>query len=52
VEESLKTVSRRGIPAWLEVDVDNFKGTIKTVPSREELPPTIREQLIVEFYSR
>jgi small subunit ribosomal protein S4 len=52
VEESLKTVSRRGIPVWLEVDVDSFKGMIKTVPTREELPPTIREQLIVEFYSR
>ncbi len=52
VEESLKTVSRRGIPLWLEVDVDNFKGVIKAMPTREELPPTIREQLIVEFYSR
>jgi small subunit ribosomal protein S4 len=52
VEESLKTVSRRGIPVWLEVDVDNFKGMIKAMPTREELPPTIREQLIVEFYSR
>ena len=52
VEESLKTVSRRGIPSWLEVDVESFKGTIKAMPTREELPPTIREQLIVEFYSR
>lgn len=52
VEESLKTVTRRGIPSWLEVDADSFKGTIKAVPTREELPPTIREQLIVEFYSR
>jgi small subunit ribosomal protein S4 len=52
VEESLKTVSRRGIPPWLEVDVENFKGVIKAMPTREDLPPTIREQLIVEFYSR
>jgi small subunit ribosomal protein S4 len=52
VEESLKTVSRRGIPTWLELDVENFKGVIKAMPTREELPPTIREQLIVEFYSR
>jgi small subunit ribosomal protein S4 len=52
VEESLKTVSRRGIPSWLDVDVENFKGMIKAMPTREELPPTIREQLIVEFYSR
>lgn len=52
VEESLKTVTRRGIPSWLEVDADSFKGMIKAMPTREELPPTIREQLIVEFYSR
>jgi small subunit ribosomal protein S4 len=52
IEESVKTVTRRGIPEWLEVDATNFTGTIKAVPSREDLPPTIREQLIVEFYSK
>ncbi|MDQ1239263.1 MAG: small subunit ribosomal protein [Thermodesulfobacteriota bacterium] len=52
IEESLKTVTRRGIPAWVEVDVSNFKGVIKALPAREDLPPTIREQLIVEFYSK
>lgn len=52
VEESLKTVSRRGVPPWLEVDSANYRGVVKALPSREELPPTIREQLIVEFYSR
>jgi small subunit ribosomal protein S4 len=52
IEESLKTVTRRGIPAWVEVDVSNFKGVIKALPAREDLPPTIREKLIVEFYSK
>jgi small subunit ribosomal protein S4 len=52
IEESLKTVTRRGMPHWLEVDVANFKGTVKAMPAREDLPPTIREQLIVEFYSK
>jgi len=52
IEESLKTVSRRGIPEWLEVDVQNYKGVVKALPTREELPPTIKEQLIVEFYSK
>lgn len=52
IEESLKTATRRGIPPWLEVDEANFKGVIKAMPTREELPPTVREQLIVEFYSR
>jgi len=52
IEDSLKTVSRRGIPHWLEVEVDNFRGVMKELPSREDLPPNIREQLIVEYYSR
>ncbi|MBI4966025.1 MAG: 30S ribosomal protein S4 [Desulfomonile tiedjei] len=52
IEESLKTVSRKGMPHWLDVDVAGFKGTVKELPTREDLPPTIREQLIVEFYSR
>lgn len=52
IEDSIKTVSRRGIPHWLDVDVAGFKGTVKDLPTREDLPPTIREQLIVEFYSR
>jgi len=52
IDDSLKTVSRRGIPHWLEVEVDNFRGVMKELPSREDLPPNIREQLIVEYYSR
>jgi small subunit ribosomal protein S4 len=52
IDDSIKTVTRRGIPHWLEVEVADFKGTVKEFPTREDLPPTIREQLIVEFYSR
>jgi small subunit ribosomal protein S4 len=52
IAEALNTVSRRGIPEWLEVDPDNFKGVVKALPTRDQLPPTIREQLIVEFYSK
>lgn len=52
IDDALKTVSRRGIPSWLEVEPENFRGIIKALPAREELPSTIREQLIVEFYSK
>lgn len=52
IEDSIKTVSRRGVPEWLEVDPASFRGVIKAQPTREDLPPTIREQLIVEFYSK
>jgi small subunit ribosomal protein S4 len=50
--ESLEAVQRRGVPGWLELDKDNFKGTIKSLPLREEITLPIREQLIVELYSK
>jgi len=52
IVESLQTVSRRGVPSWLEVEPENFRGVVRALPAREELDETIREQLIVEFYSR
>ncbi|MCA1961847.1 MAG: 30S ribosomal protein S4 [Desulfomonile sp.] len=52
IDDALKTVSRRGVPEWVQVDPAAFKGTVKALPTREELPPNIREQLIVEFYSK
>jgi small subunit ribosomal protein S4 len=51
--EALDGVMRRGIPSWLELDRDAFKGTVKSAPVREELTsPAIEEQLIVELYSK
>ena len=39
--------------SWLNVDKENFAGTIKTAPVRDELnEPLIDEQLVVEYYSR
>jgi small subunit ribosomal protein S4 len=52
IEESLQTLSRTGVPVWLEVDTENYRGVLKALPTREDLPPTIKEQLIVEFYSK
>jgi small subunit ribosomal protein S4 len=34
------------------VDKENFRGTLKALPSREELTMPIQEQLIVELYSK
>jgi len=52
INESLDTITRRGVPSWIELDRENFTGVIKTLPSREELPAAINEQLIVELYSK
>jgi small subunit ribosomal protein S4 len=37
---------------WVEVDSDKKHGKVKTLPTRESITVPIREQLIVEFYSR
>ena len=52
IGESLEGVARRGVPAWLELDKENFRGRIVALPSREDLTMPIREQLIVELYSK
>lgn len=53
ISEALDSVMRRGVPTWLELERDAFKGTVKTLPEREELTsPVFEEQLIVELYSK
>jgi len=39
--------------SWLELDKANFAGIYKGAAVREEMnEPSIREQLVVEYYSR
>ena len=52
IQEAMETVARRGVPAWLELDKDNFKGTVKILPLREDLTMPVQEQLVVELYSK
>lgn len=52
ISESLETIVRRGVPQWLELDKDGFKGVIKSLPAREDVTLPIQEQLIVELYSK
>ncbi len=52
IVEALDAAGRRGLPAFLDLDKNNFKGTVVSLPKREDIAHTINEQLIVEFYSR
>jgi small subunit ribosomal protein S4 len=38
--------------SWLEFDSNDLSGTFITPPTREQIPENIREQLIVELYSK
>ena len=52
ISESLEGVVRRGMPQWLDLEKDAFKGVIKALPVREDITTPIQEQLIVELYSK
>jgi small subunit ribosomal protein S4 len=52
IPEAMETIVRRGIPNWVEVDKENFKGALKALPNREDLTMPIQEQLIIELYSK
>ncbi len=49
---SFEQARARGFPQWLLVDTGGFKGTVSTLPRREDITMPIQEQLIVELYSK
>ncbi|MBN2106907.1 MAG: 30S ribosomal protein S4 [Deltaproteobacteria bacterium] len=52
IKESVETAQQRGIPRWVEVESENFLGKVVALPTREEITMPIKEQLIVELYSK
>ena len=52
VKDALESVVRRGLPSWLELEKEAMKGKVKLLPTREDISIPIKEQLIVEYYSR
>ena len=51
-KDILETTGGRLVPAWLEVDAENLKGTVKAIPTREEIDVPVDEVQIVELYSK
>ena len=52
ISDSLDAVVRRGVPQWLDLEKENFKGVVKAYPVREDLTMPMQEQLVVELYSK
>ncbi|MCX6275081.1 MAG: 30S ribosomal protein S4 [Bacteroidetes bacterium] len=50
IVESL--MGRANKHTWLEMDKGTMSGKILNVPSRDQIPENIKEQLIVELYSK
>lgn len=52
VVAAMEAAKSRVVPQWLTLDQQAVRGTVNTLPTREQLPPTIKESLVVELYSR
>ena len=39
-------------PDWVDVDADKLVGTVTAMPTRDQMPLELNEQLVVEYYSR
>jgi small subunit ribosomal protein S4 len=62
IKESKKTMQRYKdiaeansgmlVPAWLDADMEEFKGTVNELPSRDMIDVPVNETLIVELYSK
>ena len=62
IKESKKNIQRmkdivevaggRIVPEWLDVDAEKLQGTVKELPTREQIDVPVNEMLIVELYSK
>ncbi len=51
-KDIIEVTGGRLVPEWMDVDMENFKGTIKNLPTREMIDVPVDEMLIVELYSK
>ncbi|MFU0827060.1 MAG: 30S ribosomal protein S4 [Lachnoclostridium sp.] len=51
-KDILEVTAGRTVPAWLEADQEALKGTVKEIPSRDQIDVPVNEMLIVELYSK
>ncbi len=51
-KEICEVTASRVVPEWIDADAENFKATIKHLPTREMIDVPVNEMLIVELYSK
>ena len=52
IKKLVARIEERKVPAWLEADKDNLSGKVATLPSRSDIDYDVKEQLVVEYYSK
>lgn len=51
-KDVLEVTGGRTVASWLEADQENLTGTVKEIPSRDQIDTPVNEVLIVELYSK
>ena len=51
-KDIVEVTGGRLIPEWLDADIEALKGTVKALPTREQIDVPVDEMLIVELYSK
>ena len=51
-KDIVEVTGGRLVPEWLESDLENLKGTVKELPTREAIDVPVDEMMIVELYSK
>ena len=51
-KDILEVTGARIVPEWLEADQEALSGTVKALPTREQIDVPVNEMLIVELYSK
>ena len=51
-KDIVEVTGGRLVPEWLEADIENLKGTVKELPTREAIDVPVDEMMIVELYSK
>ena len=49
---SIETAKTREAPQWLEIDRASLKGSIKDLPTKQDITVPVEERLVVELYSK
>jgi len=52
VKTAIIASEKTEVPGWLEVDIEKLSGKVLSLPSRDQIDAPVREQLIVELYSK
>lgn len=52
IQSALEAAEGRGVPNWLELDGAAFQGSVRALPSKQDIEVLVNEQVVVELYSR